>query len=93
MLFGVHTCVIAFCVSLSKRLGNSCARLQVMVTEMLSAWGDAGLAAHVADMQRSYARRAGVILAAAEKRLPGLASWLAPQVMLLVTGALFQPEM
>lgn len=53
---------------------------QVLVAEMLKAWGDAGLRAHVEDMQRSYARRAAVTLAAAEKHLQGLASWRAPQV-------------
>lgn len=53
---------------------------QVLVMEMLRAWGDAGLRSHVEDMQRSYHRRASVTLAAAEKHLKGLASWRAPEV-------------
>lgn len=48
--------------------------------EMLRAWGDEGLRSHVANMQRSYARRAAVVVAAAVKHLSGLASWRAPQV-------------
>jgi kynurenine/2-aminoadipate aminotransferase len=56
--------------------------LQVLVLEMLKAWGDAGLRNHVEDMQRSYARRAAVTIAAADKHLYGLASWRAPQVQL-----------
>jgi hypothetical protein len=58
--------------------------LQVLVLEMLKAWGDAGLCRHVEDMQRSYARRAAVTVAAADKHLQGLASWRAPQVGLPV---------
>jgi DNA-binding transcriptional MocR family regulator len=47
---------------------------------MLQAWGDAGLCRHVEDMQRSYARRASVIVAAADEHLKDVASWRAPQV-------------
>ena len=53
---------------------------QVLVLEMLKAWGNTGLCRHVEDMQRSYARRASVIVAAADEHLKDVASWRAPQV-------------
>jgi len=56
-----------------------CATTQVMVAEMLQAWGEEGLEGHVRNMQLEYGRRAGVVLAAAEKHLVGVASWRAPQ--------------
>lgn len=57
---------------------GACATTQVLVSEMIQAWGPAGLEAHTCTMQRSYAHRAQVVLAAAEKHLTGLAEWTTP---------------
>ena len=50
-----------------KRSPPAFARPQVVVAQMLAAWGEAGLAAHLAAVQAGYARKAGVMLAAAEQ--------------------------
>ena len=42
--------------------------MQVLVSEMIGAWGPEGLEAHARAMQVSYARRAQVVLAAAGAR-------------------------
>ena len=52
--------------------------MQVMVSEMLSAWGPAGFERHICSMQREYAQRAAVIQAGAEQHLTGLAEWTRP---------------
>ena len=51
---------------------------QVVVSEMLNAWGPAGFERHICSMQREYAQRAAVIQAAAEQHLTGLADWTQP---------------
>ena len=58
---------------------------QVLAARLLGAWGDAGLSAHVAGLQREYARRAEALMAAAERHLGGaanggtpLATWSPP---------------
>lgn len=58
---------------------GACSTTQVMVSEMLEAWGRPGLENHVLAMQHSYARRAGIVLKAAEQHLKGLATWVPPQ--------------
>ncbi|EIE19767.1 PLP-dependent transferase [Coccomyxa subellipsoidea C-169] len=52
--------------------------IQVVVAEMLDAWGEAGFEAHVRAMQTEYAQRAAVVQAAAERHLAGLAEWQPP---------------
>ena len=51
---------------------------QVIVSEMLNAWGPSGFERHISAMQREYAQRAAVIQAAAEEHLSGLAEWTRP---------------
>ena len=50
--------------------------LQVLVSEMLSAWGPAGLEAHTRTMQEAYARRARTVLAAAGAGTGGTQKWV-----------------
>ena len=51
---------------------------QVIVCEILSAWGPAGFDRHICSMQSEYAHRAAVIQSAAEQHLTGLADWTRP---------------
>jgi DNA-binding transcriptional MocR family regulator len=58
---------------------------QVLAARLLGAWGDTGLASHVAGLQREYARRAEALMAAAERHLGAdangggaLATWTRP---------------
>jgi kynurenine/2-aminoadipate aminotransferase len=55
-----------------------CSLSQVVTAEMLRAWGEEGLDAHLRTIQREYAQRAACIGAAAERHLSGLAEWSAP---------------
>ena len=52
---------------------------QVVVAALLDRWGRAGFEAHIKDIQAQYARRAGIIHAAAKKHLTGLATWAEPR--------------
>lgn len=52
--------------------------VQVVVSEILNAWGPAGFERHICSMQQEYAQRAAVIQAAAEQHLAGLAEWTQP---------------
>jgi kynurenine/2-aminoadipate aminotransferase len=52
--------------------------LQVVVSEMLEAWGEKGFEEHVASMQHEYGQRAAVMQAAAKEHLAGLAKWQPP---------------
>jgi hypothetical protein len=51
---------------------------QVVVSSLLNTWGKQGFENHVKDMQRGYARRAGILHDAAVEHLTGLAEWTAP---------------
>eukprot|EP00884_Botryococcus_braunii_P000742 jgi/Botrbrau1/10669/Bobra.53_2s0024.1 len=51
---------------------------QVIVSELLEHWGEAGFDAHVRKVQSEYSRRAKLICKAAEKSLKGLAEWEEP---------------
>jgi kynurenine/2-aminoadipate aminotransferase len=51
---------------------------QAIVAEMLGAWGEEGLDAHLSRLQRCYAGRAAALQAAAEAELRGLAEWRRP---------------
>ncbi|CAL8471435.1 g10977 [Coccomyxa elongata] len=51
---------------------------QVVIAEMLEAWGDQGFEAHVRAMQAEYGERASVIQTAAQRHLAGLAEWQPP---------------
>lgn len=42
---------------------------------ILQEMGHSGFEAHIRDIQVQYARRAGIMMAAAEKHLTGLAEW------------------
>lgn len=44
---------------------------QVVVAETLGAWGEAGLAAHLQSVREGYARKAAVVMEAAEQARPG----------------------
>lgn len=46
---------------------------------MLTKMGHKGFEEHVKHIQEQYARRAGIISAAADKHLRGLAEWHAPE--------------
>ena len=52
--------------------------VQVVVSEMLNAWGPTGFDRHICSMQSEYAQRAAVIQAAVEEHLTGLADWTRP---------------
>ena len=45
--------------------------VQVVVSELLEKWGRSGFETHIKDIQRQYARRAGIVHAAAKKHLVG----------------------
>lgn len=51
---------------------------QVILAEILDAWGDRGLQRHLEKVQRVYAERAAALIAAATVELTGLARWQAP---------------
>lgn len=55
-----------------------CSLSQVVVAQMLAAWGDAGLCAHLRRVQAAYATRAALCCAAAATHLTGLADWTPP---------------
>lgn len=56
-----------------------CSLSQVVINEILQAWGREGLETHLKRMQSEYQQRAAVIQQAAEKHLTGLAEWQAPR--------------
>lgn len=49
--------------------------MQVVMGAILQQLGHEGFEAHIKDVQEQYSRRAGIITAAAEKHLTGLAEW------------------
>ncbi|KAJ9525826.1 hypothetical protein QJQ45_009302 [Haematococcus lacustris] len=57
---------------------GSCPLAQVIVAQLLQAWGRAGFTAFVQQQQALYARRAAVAAAAARQHLAGLATWASP---------------
>ena len=57
-----------------------CSLSQALVSATLAAWGDRGLDMHLRRVQAEYARRARLMLAAADRELSGLAQWVAPTV-------------
>lgn len=65
-----------------------CATTQVLVTEMLAAWGRGGLERHVTKMQAAYAHRADVITKAAKEHLSDVATWRQPQAGMFLWVAL-----
>jgi DNA-binding transcriptional MocR family regulator len=71
------------CMQASAQGANSHA--QVLASRLLHAWGPAGLHSHVAGLQAEYARRAGALMAAAERHLGAgagevpLATWAPPR--------------
>lgn len=52
--------------------------VQVLLAELLRAWGDAGFEAHVRKVQACYARKAAALVDACSRQLQGLAEWQAP---------------
>lgn len=52
--------------------------VQVIIAEMLEAWGEEGFQGHVRAMQAEYSQRAAVVQAAAERHLAGLVEWQPP---------------
>lgn len=65
-----------------------CATSQVIVSEMMEAWGQRGLEAHVTAMQTAYSRRAHVITSAAAEHLSDVATWREPQAGMFLWLAL-----
>ncbi|KAL6762697.1 pyridoxal phosphate-dependent transferase [Haematococcus lacustris] len=57
---------------------GSCPLAQVIVAQLLQAWGRAGFTTFVQQQQALYARRAAVAAAAARHHLAGLATWASP---------------
>ena len=55
-----------------------CGLSQAVAVGLLSAWGDAGLDAHLRRAQAEYAWRAAAALAAAQRELAGVAEWTPP---------------
>ena len=51
---------------------------QVVVGSLLTEIGHKGFEAHIRSLQEQYARRAGLMHAAAKKHLCGLADWTEP---------------
>lgn len=54
---------------------GACSTTQVVLHELLQAWGDAGFEAFVAQLQRQYRRQAQAAHAAATAHLADLAEW------------------
>jgi DNA-binding transcriptional MocR family regulator len=59
---------------------------QVLVLEMLRAWGEEGLHAHLCRLQREYAEKAAAVHAAAVEELRGLAEWHPPRAGMFMVG-------
>ena len=64
--------------------------VQVVIAEMLEAWGDQGFEAHVRAMQAEYGERASVIQASAQRHLAGLAEWQPPAAGMFLWVRLLQ---
>jgi DNA-binding transcriptional MocR family regulator len=56
-----------------------CGFSQAVVSGALTAWGDAGLDAHLRRIQAEYAKRCAIVVAAAKRHLTGLAEWTLPR--------------
>ena len=51
----------------------------MILASMLAKMGQGGFGQHVRGIQEQYSRRAGIMAAAAERHLQGLAEWAVPE--------------
>lgn len=67
------------CFALHASTMGPCSYTQVMIHEVLEAWGNEGLQTHLKKMQTEYKKRAAIVQEAAEKQLSKYAEWTAPR--------------
>ncbi|KAL3154213.1 hypothetical protein ABBQ32_013719 [Trebouxia sp. C0010 RCD-2024] len=67
------------CFALHASTMGPCSFTQVVMYELLDAWGRESLISHVKKMQTDYKNRAAIVQEAAEKQLAKYAEWHAPR--------------
>ncbi|KAK3256663.1 hypothetical protein CYMTET_34208 [Cymbomonas tetramitiformis] len=63
---------------------NGSTFVHVTLHHLLTQWGDAGLRLHLQSLRQEYQRRRGVLLAAMDEHLTGLAKWTVPRAGMFV---------